>query len=387
MIAPGSTIGILGGGQLGRMLVLAGRALGYRFHVFEPQGPCAAGRVADLEINAPYTDLIALQAFAEGVDVITFEFENIPADVIDTLCMIKPVLPKQRALHICQHRQREKDFLKTNKLPCVPFEYADSGAALRDAVQMIGFPCVIKTAAFGYDGKGQIKLSSAKEADDCPQLWARLGQPPRVVVERWIPHQGEFSVICARKADGSTACFPMAENVHVQHILHASIVPARIPEHLRIEGEALACRIAELLQVVGLIAVEFFLDQSGRLLINEMAPRPHNSGHYTIEACFTSQFEQHIRAITDLPFGAAALQRPTVMVNLLGDLWGHGIPDWSVLLSDPLCKLHLYDKGEARPGRKMGHFTVVGDGIDETLERAEAHFNRLNDHASPSLQN
>ncbi len=377
MIAPGSTIGILGGGQLGRMLILAGRAMGYRFHVFEPKGPCAAGMVADLEVNAEYSDESTLKSFAEGVDVITLEFENIPADVIDKLSAVKPVLPGKQALHICQHRQREKDFLKDSGLPCAPFEYAESAESLVAAAHKVGFPCVIKTAAFGYDGKGQVKLNGPQEAEDDEYLWDYLGKPPRVVVEKWIHHIGEFSVVCARKANGSKTTFPMAENEHVDHILHASIVPARITDATREAGERLARDIADRLEVVGLIAVELFLEEDGSLIVNEMAPRPHNSGHYTIEGCLTSQFEQHIRAVANLPFGSTMLRCPTVMVNLLGDLWAEEAPDWSQLLEDPRCKLHLYDKGEPRPGRKMGHFTVIGDQIDETLERAKAHFKKL----------
>ncbi|MGJ8649163.1 MAG: 5-(carboxyamino)imidazole ribonucleotide synthase [Opitutaceae bacterium] len=377
MITPGSTIGILGGGQLGRMLILAGRALGYRFHIFEPSGPCTAGMVADKEVNAPYSDEAALRAFAEGVDIITLEFENIPAEVLEMLSAIKPVMPGKQALHICQHRQREKDFLKENDLPCVPFEYADSPESLKAAVEAIGYPCVIKTAAFGYDGKGQIKLNAPEEAADCEYLWNFLERPPRVVVEKWIHHIGEFSVVCARKVDGSKITFPMSENIHVHHILHASIVPARVTDATCAAGEALACEIADKLNVVGLIAVELFLDEDGSLIINEMAPRPHNSGHYTIDGCVTSQFEQHIRAVTGLPFGSTDLQCATVMINLLGDVWQNGEPDWAGLLSDPNVKLHLYDKGEARPGRKMGHFCVVGDDIEETLQSAEAHFTRL----------
>jgi 5-(carboxyamino)imidazole ribonucleotide synthase len=377
MIAPGATIGILGGGQLGRMLILAGRAMGYRFHVFEPKGPCAAGMVADLEVNADYDNEAALREFAEGVDLITLEFENIPAEVIDSLSAICPVFPGKQALHICQHRQREKDFLKSNGLPCAPFEYADSAASLKLAVEAIGFPCVIKTAAFGYDGKGQIKLNAAHEAADCDYLWDFLGEPPRVVIEKWIHHIGEFSVVCARKPDGTTTTFPMAENEHVDHILHASIVPARITEPTRHEGEALAREIADRLDLVGLIAVELFLQEDGHFLVNEMAPRPHNSGHYTIEGCLTSQFEQHIRAVSSAPFGSTDLRCPSVMINLLGDLWTKGTPDWAGLLTDPQCKLHLYDKGEPRPARKMGHFTVIGSDPDETLERANAHFARL----------
>jgi len=377
MIAPGSTIGILGGGQLGRMLILAGRALGYRFHVFEPKGPCSAGMVADLEINADYDDREALRKFAEGVDVITLEFENIPVDAIDFLNSIKPVYPGREALHVCQHRQREKDFLKASGLPCVAFEYADSATSLKTAIETIGFPCVIKTAAFGYDGKGQIKLSSADDALDPTSIWERLGEPPRVVVEKWIEHQGEFSVICSRKLDGSMTTFPMAENIHVHHILHASIVPARTTEAVRAEGEQLARSLAEKLNVVGLIAVELFLDVDGKLIINEMAPRPHNSGHYSIDGCHTSQFEQHIRAVTGLPFGSTELLRPTVMINLLGDVWGDSTPDWAGLLADPRVKLHLYDKGEPRPGRKMGHYCVVADSTEEAVDAAERSFDAL----------
>ncbi len=375
MIPPGATIGILGGGQLGRMLILAGRPMGYRFHVYEPSGPCAAGQVADREINRPYNDTTALREFAEGVDVITLEFENIPAEVIETLSAVKPVLPGWTALHTCQHRQREKDFLKAAGFPCAPFEYADSASSLEAAVAAIGFPSVIKTAAFGYDGKGQVKLDAA--ADDYPALWEQLGAPPRVVVEKWIQHQGEFSVVCARRADGATHTFPMAENVHVHHILHASILPARAPEAVHIEAAQLATALTESLEVVGLLAVEFFLDADGSLIINEMAPRPHNSGHYTIEGCPSSQFEQHLRAVCGLPFGDSNLFRPIVMLNLLGDVWKNGAPDWSALLADPAAKLHLYDKGEARPGRKMGHFTVTGVSPEAALEAAEAHFKKL----------
>lgn len=377
MINPGSTIGILGGGQLGRMLILAGRNLGYRFHVFEPKGPCAAGMVADHEVNAAYTDLPALEAFAAQVDVITLEFENIPAKVVDHLSTIKPVLPGSQVLHVCQHRQREKDFLKAAGLPCVPFEYANSATSLATAIQTIGCPCVIKTAAFGYDGKGQIKVNSISDNTNFDQLWEQLGQPPQVVVEKWIHHAGEFSVICARKQDGTKATFPMAENIHVDHILHASIVPARISEATQATGAELACQLADKLQVVGLIAVELFLDDSGELIINEMAPRPHNSGHYTMDGCLTSQFEQHIRAVTDLPFGSTELLQPTVMINLLGDIWEHQDPDWTTLLNEPKAKLHLYDKGTPRIGRKMGHFSVTDPDVENALQKAETLFQQL----------
>ena len=377
MISPGSTIGILGGGQLGRMLILAGRTLGYHFHVFEPSALCPAGRIADKEVNASYSDKAALRAFAEEVDVITLEFENIPIEVLNYLSEIKPVLPGGRALHTCQHRQREKEFLKQNNLPCVPFEYAESPEKLAQALCKIGFPCVIKTAAFGYDGKGQIKLNSKEEAANPQKIWQQLNQPQRVVIEKWIEHEGEFSVVCARKADGTKRTFPMAENIHVNHILHTSIVPARISETIKSMGETLACEAADKLDVVGLIAIEFFLHKEGYLIINEMAPRPHNSGHYTIDGCITSQFEQHIRAVTDLPFGSTELHSASVMVNLLGDLWEVGEPNWYALLSNPSAKLHLYDKVESRPGRKMGHFCVVDKSVDKALTDAEGLYQKL----------
>jgi 5-(carboxyamino)imidazole ribonucleotide synthase len=384
MIQPGATIGILGGGQLGRMLILAGRPLGYRFHVFEPNGPSTAGRIADREGNAPYTDAEALRAFAQGVDCITLEFENIPAEAIETLCAITPVLPGWKALHTCQHRQREKDFLQAGGFPCAPFAYADSAESLAASVQSVGLPAVVKTAAFGYDGKGQVKLEVSDAGRDFDALWAQLGAPPRVVVEKWIQHQGEFSIVCSRRSDGTTSTFPMAENIHRNHILHASILPARVDPSVEEEAIRIAAALAESLDLVGLLAVEFFLDENDQLLVNEMAPRPHNSGHYTIEGCPSSQFEQHIRAVCGLPFGATDLLRPTVMINLLGDLWENGAPDWHPILADPAAKLHLYDKGEARPGRKMGHFTLSAESADLALAAAEKHFNALQKSPAPA---
>ncbi len=386
MTPPGATIGILGGGQLGRMLILAGRPLGYRFHVFDPKGPSTAGLVADLEINAGYSDTEALTAFAQGVDLITLEFENIPADVIETLRAITPVLPGWKSLHTCQHRQREKDFLQAGGFPCAPFAYADSAESLAAAVQSVGLPSVVKTAAFGYDGKGQVKLETKDAGRDFDALWSQLGAPPRVVVEKWIHHKGEFSVVCARRADGAVHTLPMAENIHRNHILHASILPARVPQSVQEEAARIAKALAEALDLVGLLAVEFFLDEDGALIVNEMAPRPHNSGHYSIEACPASQFEQHIRAVCGLPFGSTDLLRPTVMINLLGDLWQSGTPDWRPILADPAAKLHLYDKGEARPGRKMGHFTVSGESAEDALVSAEKHFQALSEsHLAATL--
>lgn len=377
MILPGATIGILGGGQLGRMLILAGRPLGFKFHIYCPEENSTAGAIADAHTRASYEDLEALEAFAQSVDCVTFEFENIPSKTLNTLSELKPIAPNANVLHICQHRQREKDFLKENGFPCARFEYASSPETLAEAVQNIGVPSVIKTAAFGYDGKGQIKLDSLEAIKDPDALWNTLGQPERVVIEEWIEHKGEFSVVCARKAGGSKACFPVAENVHIHHILHHSSAPACINKAVSDRAYELAEQIADQLDVVGLIAIEFFLSPKDQLIINEMAPRPHNSGHYTIDACNTSQFQQHIRAITDLPLGSTELHTPASMINLLGDLWAEGTPDWAMLLQDPRAQLHLYDKGEARKGRKMGHFTLLDKDLESVKRGAEGLFLKL----------
>jgi 5-(carboxyamino)imidazole ribonucleotide synthase len=375
---PGATIGIIGGGQLGRMLVLAGRAMGYRFHVYDPAGSSPAGMVADVETNAAYSDAAALQAFAESVDVVTLEFENIPVAALEVIAAYAPVYPGSNVLHICQHRQREKAFLQSAGLPHVPFAYAADCDELVEGLAKIGYPCVIKTAAFGYDGKGQLKLDSAASAGDPKSLWERVGNPEKVVIERWIEHVGEFSVICARRSDGLAVTFPVGENEHRNHILHRTLVPARLESQQIVAAEALGKRVAEALDVVGLIAVELFLTRDGEWLINELAPRTHNSGHYTIEGCRTSQFSQQIRAICGLPLGSTELLKPTVMVNILGDVWREGnSPDWCELLSDPRVQLHLYDKGTARPGRKMGHFTLLGESVDELEVASDRLFSAL----------
>lgn len=377
MIAPGSTIGILGGGQLGRMLILAGRALGYRFHVFDPSAEAPASGLADKSYTADYCDQAALSQFADAVDVITLEFENIPIEAIDFLSQRKPVHPNRQTLYTCQHRQREKDFLKQHGFPCVRFEYADDPASLQVAIAQVGYPCVIKTAAFGYDGKGQVKLGSPSDVSDSEALWQQLGKPPRVVVEQWIEHQGEFSVICARNAQGQCSTLPVAENVHRNHILHSSLAPARLSSAQKASVEAISMALADQLAVIGLLAVEFFLAPDGSWLINEMAPRPHNSGHFSLDSCVSSQFEQHIRAITGLPFGSSQPHHACVMINLLGDVWANGRPDWSALLADPQVKLHLYGKSSARSGRKMGHFCLLADAPETALQQAEQLYQNL----------
>ncbi len=376
MIAPGATIGILGGGQLGRMSILAGRALGYRFRVFDPKADCCAGMVADEVVTANYDDVDALLRFAEGLDAITFEFENVAAEPLAKLAEKLPVHPRPEVLHICQNRRREKEFLRDNDIPCADFRVVDGPDTLAAAVDELGMPCVLKTADFGYDGKGQVKIT---EAQDWAKLWSAF-DAPLGVLEKWIPFSAECSVIAARSSSGELHCFPMAENDHRNHILHRSIAPARIDKAIQVNGEYIARQIAEKLDVVGLIAVEFFLTQEGELLVNETAPRPHNSGHHTIDACVTSQFEQHIRAVCGLPLGGTSLHTPAVMVNLLGDVWhGEATRDWSPILQNPRAKFHLYDKGDPHPGRKMGHFTLLVEGENEEapVDEADALFGEL----------
>lgn len=345
------------------MLAIAARRMGYSVHAFEPQPDSPAGQICDVEINASYDDSAALEEFARGVDVVSFEFENIPMAAISQVASLRPVRPRAEVLHICQNREREKLFLEASGFPCAPFRVVDSAAALASAVADIGTPCVLKTADFGYDGKGQIKLAGG---EDAREVWRRFGAP-RGVLEAWIPFEAELSVVCARGLDGEMVPFPVAENLHANHILDLSIVPARFPDEIRHQATGLAKRIAVALDVVGLLAVEMFLTRDGRILVNELAPRPHNSGHFTFDACVTSQFEQQLRAVCGLPLGSPDLLRPVVMWNLLGHLWSHGTPDWMPILTRPEAKLHLYGKSEARSGRKMGHVSLMADSVQDAL--------------------
>jgi len=367
-ITPGAIVGILGGGQLGRMLAIAARRMGYHVHTFEPQKGCPAGQICDVEVNAPYTDEEALKSFAAGVGVISYEFENIPRSALETVAAMCPVHPRGEVLHICQNREREKSFLTAKGFPCAPFRMVDSEAALRLALSELGTPTVLKTADFGYDGKGQIKISGDV---DPGEVWKKFGAP-RGVLEKWIPFQAELSVVCARGQDGTIATFPASENIHSNHILDLSIIPARFEPSILKAAENLAAEIMHELEVVGLLAVEFFLTTDGALLVNELAPRPHNSGHFTLDACITSQFEQQLRAVCGLPLGSPELMKPVVMWNLLGDLWENGAPNWNAVLSDPRAKLHLYGKSEARPGRKMGHVCLMAETVEEALEGINA---------------
>jgi 5-(carboxyamino)imidazole ribonucleotide synthase len=373
MIPPGKTLGVLGGGQLGRMFAHAAERLGYRVHVYEPSADSPAAEVSAHAVHAPYTDLAALEAFVRGCDAVTYEFENIPAEPLWRLENAGVFRPKWQILEVTQNRLREKTWLRKNEFPHVTFAECEAGGDLVATIRRIGLPCVVKTADFGYDGKGQQKVSD--EASLARAVSAFQGQ--RAVVERWIDFKCELSVLVARSAAGEVRCFPVAENIHTRHILDFSLVPARVPADLQDQARALAEAIAARLDLVGLLAVELFLTDRGEILVNELAPRPHNSGHWTLDACATSQFEQHVRAVAGLPLGDASPTAPAaVMVNILGDAWKWsgdrcvGPPDWSALLREPRVHLHLYGKTEPRPGRKMGHFTVIGDTPDAALERA-----------------
>ena len=365
VIPPGSTVGLLGGGQLGRMFALAARRMGYRVHTYEPSPDSPAGQISDREFNGSYADWDLLETFVQSVDVVTFEFENIPAEVVDRISRSKPVHPRSEVLHICQNREREKNFLRTHHYPHAPFAVISDQAELEAALDLIGAPAVLKSADFGYDGKGQQKICPGDRLD-----YSRA-TASRSVLEKWISFDRELSVICARDGKGHVSVFPASENVHTHHILDYSIVPARIDPAVQGLAQSIASNIASDLGVVGLIAVEFFLTRDNELMVNELAPRPHNSGHYTVDACLTSQFEQQLRAVCGLPFGSADLLRPVVMVNLLGDLWKAGEqPDWRPILNDPYAKLHLYGKLDGRPGRKMGHFCVLRETIEQALADA-----------------
>jgi 5-(carboxyamino)imidazole ribonucleotide synthase len=357
VILPGQTVGILGGGQLGRMFAIAARRLGYRVHSFDPTYDGPTGQVADVEVIAEYDDLDAARRFAAGVDVVTFEFENIPAETLQVVAQTRPVHPSPEVLHICRHRQREKEFLTQHGFPLALYRVVASAAELPLALRSVGMPAILKTADFGYDGKGQVRLDRVDEAEEA---WATMGRPTGVL-EADGPFLRELSVICARTAAGQIVCFPPAENLHRNHILDVTTVPGDLSASTARRAVELASAITEALQVVGLLAVEMFETPEGVLLVNELAPRPHNSGHFTFDACVTSQFEQQLRAVCDLPLGSVDLLRPAAMANLLGDLWQAGEPNWAGALTYPEVKLHLYGKHQPRPGRKMGHLTALAE--------------------------
>ncbi|WP_317890212.1 5-(carboxyamino)imidazole ribonucleotide synthase [Paenibacillus sabuli] len=366
---PGATVGILGGGQLGRMMALAGSAMGYRFVALDPTADAPCGQVAE-QIVAAYDDREAARELAGRADVITYEFENVDADVAAMLMDESYVPQGSRLLHTTQHRLREKRAIEAAGVPVAPYAQIGSEAELREAAARLGLPAVLKTATGGYDGKGQWVIRSEAEIAPAYAELSRAGT--ELVLEQFIRFDKELSVIAARSPRGEVQTFPVAENVHVDNILHLSIVPARIPAEIQERARSLAVRIAAGLDAVGLIAVEMFLTAGGELYVNELAPRPHNSGHYTMEACRTSQFEQHVRAVCNLPLGGTELLTPVVMVNALGEhveplLRRIGMADEAAARLGVEPKLHLYGKHEAKSKRKMGHVNVLAPNVEAAL--------------------
>jgi 5-(carboxyamino)imidazole ribonucleotide synthase len=354
-ILPGSTIGVLGSGQLGRMFAIAARRMGYRVHTFSPETDTPTGQVADVEVQAAYEDLDAVRDFTRQVHVVTFEFENIPVETIDAVAEHVAVRPSGAVLHTTQHRLREKTFLARTGFPVTPFRPIHSLDDLQVGLHHLGYPAVLKTAGFGYDGKGQAKVYSLSEAEAA--LQALGGQ--EAILEAFVDFDREVSVIAARGLDGAFAHYAVVENAHRHHILDISTAPAAVSPKIAYEAVEIARNVLEALDVVGVLCVEFFLTRDGKLLVNELAPRPHNSGHLTVDACVTSQFEQQLRAVCALPLGSTVQYRPAAMANLLGDLWQHGEPNWPAACVFPEVKLHLYGKLMPRPGRKMGHLTAL----------------------------
>ncbi len=349
-LPPNSTIGIVGGGQLGRMSALAAARLGYRCHILTPEIDSPAGQVSAGVTLGDYEDAEALRAFAACVDVITFEFENVSAEGLDLLASLRPVRPGASVLRISQDRLAEKTFLNAAGAPTAPWQLVESLEQLEAAVAELGFPAILKTTRLGYDGKGQAML---RGPDDLAQAFATLAPRP-LVLEGFVDFACEISVVVARGVDGDVSAFDVVENSHRDHILDVTLAPARIGVELAEQAQALAIRVAERLELVGLLAVEMFVTSDGRVLINEIAPRPHNSGHWTMDACLASQFEMHIRAVAGLSLPAAVRHSDAVMKNLVGEV---ETALWPEILATPGLIPHLYGKAEARPGRKMGHVT------------------------------
>jgi len=365
IILPPAMLGMLGGGQLGRFFVIAAHEMGYRVTVLDPDKNSPAGKIADVHLCAAYDNAAALKQMAETCQAITTEFENVPASTLDTLAKSRTVRPSAKAVSIAQHRVLEKQFIRDAGIPVAPFVVVNAASDLPvdgDAI----YPAILKVARFGYDGKGQARV--ANQAQAIAAFDAFKGE--QCVLEKMLNLDYEVSVVLARDASGNVAAYPTAENSHLNGILDVSIVPARAPKAIHDQARQLAVKIAEKLEYIGVLAVEFFVSD-GQLLANEMAPRPHNSGHYTIDANVTNQFEQQLRALVGLPLGDSRLHSQAVMVNILGDVWKNGAePAWDKIFARPELKLHLYGKHEPRAGRKMGHFTVIGPDQETVIVNA-----------------
>ncbi|MCY7375428.1 MAG: 5-(carboxyamino)imidazole ribonucleotide synthase [Pyrinomonadaceae bacterium] len=366
-ILPNSTVGVFGSGQLGRMFAIEARQMGYRVHTFSPESDTPTGQVADYETVAEYEDLDAVEKFAKTVDVVTFEFENVPFETVEKAAQSIAVFPRGEVLHIAQHRLREKTFLSQNGFPVTAFRRVKTLEELKIAVAEIGVLSILKTAGFGYDGKGQAKI---KSLEDCETAFAQIKEN-EAVLEAFVDFEKEVSVVAARDLEGNFAHYGVIENAHKNHILDVSFAPALVSEKIKNEAIEITRGILETLEVVGVMTVEFFLTKDEKLLVNELAPRPHNSGHLTIDAFICSQFEQQLRAVCGLPLGSTELLRPAAMANLLGDLWQNGEPNFAAALKNETVKLHLYGKQEARCGRKMGHLTALAETAEASVKIVE----------------
>ncbi|MGO9445809.1 MAG: 5-(carboxyamino)imidazole ribonucleotide synthase [Thiobacillaceae bacterium] len=364
-ILPGATLGILGGGQLGRMFTMAARSMGYQVIVLDPNSRSPAGQLADVHLQAGYDDHGALRKMGEACAAVTTEFENVPAASLNELSRYCRVAPNADAVAIVQDRSQEKSWLRGHGFATAPFVLIDSTEDLRTAANEVKFPAILKVSRFGYDAKGQIRLNDPGELRAAFEELKGV----RCVLEARVSLDHEISVVLARNDAGECVCFPTAENHHRSGILDLTIVPARVSAELADEAQALARQVAEDLNYVGTLGVEFFV-VDGKLLVNEIAPRPHNSGHYTLDACVTDQFEQQVKALCALPLGDARLLSPVVMVNLLGDIW-KPVPDWLALLRHSGVKLHLYGKADARPGRKMGHYNCLAASVEDATKLAQ----------------
>ena len=367
MILPEAILGVLGGGQLGRMFTMAARSMGYRVWALDPDPQSPAGSVANRHLQSAYDDSQALTEISRHCAAVTTEFENVPAETLEFLETRIPVRPGSRAVAIARDRIEEKTFIRDQGLATAPFFAIHSADDLDDACRQLKMPTLLKTARLGYDGKGQVSVGSIEEA----RAGLEQLQGAACVLEERIDLELELSVIVARSIKGEVEIYPIGENIHVNGILDTTLVPGRVTEKTAKRASAMAQTLATALDYCGVLAVEFFLTRDGELLINEMAPRPHNSGHYSMDACLTSQFEQQVRTLCGLPPGSTQLLSPVVMANILGDLWdGESTPPWQYLFAQPQAKLHLYGKTGARAGRKMGHYSCLADNLDDAMKMA-----------------
>ncbi|MBN8706588.1 MAG: 5-(carboxyamino)imidazole ribonucleotide synthase [Bacteroidetes bacterium] len=360
MIKPGKIIGIIGNGQLGRMSAIEAKKMGYTVYVYGPGTETPAGQVSDIEVEGDYDDIDKLKQFAHGCDVLTFEFENIPAISLEAIRAVTPIHPDPFVLEISQNRLGEKNWFEANGFPTTPFEEVKSASEIGSVVKKWKSKAVVKTLTLGYDGKGQAKVDLES---DFQAVWKQIGVKS-AIIEKWVEFDHEISVIVARNESGEIVTYPVFENIHRNHILDTTIFPARMEKDIKRKAREMAKTMAEKIKLIGLLTIEMFLTADGQLLINEIAPRPHNSGHITFDVCATSQFQQHIRAICGLPLGNTEPYSPGIMVNILGDSWNGGEPNWKYLLSMDFVNLHLYGKMDPKPGRKMGHVVKTNPGTD-----------------------